>query len=119
MGIWLFRVDYKSLADIEQGFKTLKSDIEIAPVHHRLPKRLRAHSAICFIALFLQRVMRLRLKANASNHSSQSALRVLNRIQHHEIVIDNLTKKGIGKITKEQEQLLLDLGVAQPEASKM
>lgn len=110
---------YKSLADIEQGFKTLKSDIEIAPVHHRLPKRLRAHSAICFIALFLQRVMRLRLKANASNHSSQSALRVLNRIQHHEIVIDNLTKKGIGKITKEQEQLLLDLGVAQPEASKM
>jgi hypothetical protein len=28
---------YKSLADIERGFRVLKSDIEIAPVYHRLP----------------------------------------------------------------------------------
>lgn len=32
---------YKSLADIERGFRVLKSDIEIAPVHHRLPDRIR------------------------------------------------------------------------------
>ena len=34
---------YKSLADIERGFKALKSDIEIGPVYHRLPERIRAH----------------------------------------------------------------------------
>jgi len=28
---------YKALADIARGFRVLKSDIEIAPVHHRLP----------------------------------------------------------------------------------
>ena len=38
---------YKSLADIERGFRVLKSDIEIAPVHHRLPSRIRAHALIC------------------------------------------------------------------------
>ncbi len=32
---------YKALADIERGFRVLKSDIEIAPVHHRLPDRIR------------------------------------------------------------------------------
>jgi transposase len=26
---------YNSFADIERGFRVLKSDIEIAPVHHR------------------------------------------------------------------------------------
>ena len=52
---------YKSLADIERGFRVLKSDIEIGPVHHRLPERIRAHSLICFIALILYRVMRMRL----------------------------------------------------------
>lgn len=28
---------YKALADIERGFRVLKSEIEIAPVYHRLP----------------------------------------------------------------------------------
>jgi hypothetical protein len=42
---------YKGLADIERGFRVLKSDIEIAPVHHRLPDRIRAHALICFSPL--------------------------------------------------------------------
>lgn len=49
---------YKSLADIERGFRVFKSEIEIGPVYHRLPDRIRAHAATCFIALILYRVMR-------------------------------------------------------------
>ena len=41
----------------------MKSEIEIAPVFHRLPERIRAHASICFMALILYRVMRQRLKA--------------------------------------------------------
>jgi transposase len=40
---------YKSLADIERGFRVLKSDIEIGPVYHRLPKRIRSHALVCFM----------------------------------------------------------------------
>lgn len=54
---------YKSLADIERGFKVLKSEIEIGPVYHRLPERIGAHASICFMALILHRVMRNRLRA--------------------------------------------------------
>ena len=32
---------YKSLADVERGFHVLKSEIEIAPVFHRLPDRIQ------------------------------------------------------------------------------
>jgi transposase len=42
---------YKSLADIERGFKVLKSELEIGPVYHRLPEWIRVHAAICFKAL--------------------------------------------------------------------
>ena len=52
---------YKSLADIERGFRVLKSDIEIGPVYHRLPQRIRSHALVCFMALILYRVMRMRL----------------------------------------------------------
>lgn len=62
---------YKSLADIERGFKVLKSDIEIGPVYHRLPERIRAHAMICFMALVLQRVMRLRLQASKPSSAMQ------------------------------------------------
>lgn len=49
---------YKSLADIERGFRALKSDLQIAPVFHRLPQRIKAHASLCFLALILHRVMR-------------------------------------------------------------
>lgn len=48
---------YPSLADIERGFGVLKSEIDIAPVFHRLPKRIRAPALICFLALVLYRVL--------------------------------------------------------------
>jgi len=65
---------YKSLADIERGFRVLKSEIEIGPVYHRLPDRIRAHAAICFMALILYRVMRMRLQAANSELSPARAL---------------------------------------------
>ncbi|MBV6274328.1 IS1634 family transposase, partial [Alcaligenaceae bacterium CGII-47] len=70
---------YKSLADIERGFKMLKSDIEIGPVYHRRPERIRAHAYICFIALVLARVMRARLRESPvpEVHSPERALSVL------------------------------------------
>ena len=54
------------MSDIERGFRILKSEIEIAPVFHRLPKRIHAHAMICFLALILYRVLRLRLKDHGS-----------------------------------------------------
>jgi len=41
---------YKSLADIERGFRVLKSEIEIGPVFHRLPDRIRAHGTPAFVS---------------------------------------------------------------------
>ena len=78
---------YKSLADIERGFRVLKSEIEIAPVHHRLPQRIRAHAMICFIALVLQRVMRARLKQHPIKEvqSPERALSILRRVQTHRV----------------------------------
>jgi len=57
---------YQALADIERGFRVLKSDIEIAPVYHRLPERIRAHALICFLALVLHRILRRRRPRHGS-----------------------------------------------------
>ena len=97
---------YKSLADIERGFRVLKSEIEIAPVHHRLPQRIRAHAMICFMALILYRVMRTRLKMAKSPLSPERALAQLKRIQRHQIKVNDRPLTGVPTLTKEQSELL-------------
>jgi transposase len=92
----------------------LKSDIEIAPVYHRLPERIRAHALICFLALVLNRVMRLRMKANGSPYSPQRALELLSRIQKHRVQIDGKTFEGIGRIAPEQRDIFEALALPEP-----
>lgn len=106
---------YKSLADIERGFRVLKSEIEIGPIFHRLPNRIRAHAAICFIALILHRVMRMRLKASGSNFSPERALQQLRRIQHHRVTLNgSAPAAGLSNIDKEQAAILSALTVGKP-----
>jgi hypothetical protein len=105
---------YKSLADIERGFRVLKSDIEIAPVHHRLPDRIRAHALICFLALVLYRVMRMRLRARGHRASPRAALDLFTRIQKHTAHIGNRTFNGTSKTTQEQLDLFDALSLPKP-----
>ncbi len=106
---------YKSLADIERGFRVLKSDLEIAPVYHRLPERIRAHALICFMALVLYRVMRMRLKANGSKASPSTALEILRRIQQHRATVGTKAFTGVSKTTPEQLDLFTALEIKTPK----
>jgi transposase len=106
---------YKSLADIERGFKVLKSEIEIAPVFHRLPERIKAHASICFIALILYRVMRQRLKLAGSELSPETALADLRRIQRHTVSIDSAAPiHGVSTVQPRQAQALAALRIKKP-----
>ncbi len=105
---------YKSLADIERGFRVLKSEIEIAPVHHRLPQRIRAHASICFMALIMYRVMRQRLQTTKTSMSPERALSQLRRIQHHRIQVDKKPMSGISTISTQQNDLLDSLSISKP-----
>ncbi|XVJ69222.1 MAG: IS1634 family transposase [Rhizobacter sp.] len=106
---------YKSLADIERGFKVLKSEIEIAPVLHRLPERIKAHASICFMALILYRVMRQRLKLAGSELSPEAALADLRRIQRHTVSIDSGAPiHGVSTVQPRQAASLAALNIKKP-----
>jgi transposase len=110
---------YKSLADIERGFKVLKSELEIGPVYHRLPERIRAHASICFMALILHRVMRMRLRAANTGVTPERALQSLKRIQHHRVSINGAPPLcGVSSMTTEQHEVLTALKVNQPSQFK-
>jgi hypothetical protein len=107
---------YKSLADIERGFRVLKSEIEIGPVFHRLPDRIRAHASICFLALILYRVMRQRLTTAETGLSPERALDQLRRIQQHQIRINKqrISISGISKLSDLHHRVFAALDLKKP-----
>ncbi len=50
---------YKSLAQVERAFRTMKGvDLQIRPVHHWLGNRVRAHVFLCMLAYYVEFHMR-------------------------------------------------------------
>jgi hypothetical protein len=50
---------YKSLAHVERAFRSLKTvEIELRPIHHRKPDRVRAHVFLCMLAYYVEWHMR-------------------------------------------------------------
>jgi transposase len=111
---------YKSLADIERGFRVLKSDIEIGPVYHRLPKRIRAHSLVCFIALVIYRVMRMRLKANQRDESPCRLLEQLHRIHQQTVqTADGQILTGLTEMGALQKSLFSAINIPAPTPANL
>jgi hypothetical protein len=54
---------YKSLANVERAFRSLKTvDLDIRPIHHRRGRRVRAHVLLCMLAYYVEWHMRQALK---------------------------------------------------------
>lgn len=51
--------NYKSLSGVERAFRSLKTvDLQVRPIHHRLPERVRAHILLCMLAYYVEWNMR-------------------------------------------------------------
>ena len=95
--------------------QVLKSEIEIAPVYHRLPQRIRAHALVCFLALIVYRVMRQRLKLAKNELSPERALAELRKIQRHKVRINKAEPiSGITTINDAQAKVLETLNIKKP-----
>lgn len=65
---------YRDKDMVEKDFQTIKSVIELRPVHHRDDDKVRAHVTLCMLALLLERTLHHQLKGL---HSARAALEIL------------------------------------------
>ena len=111
---------YKDLADIERGFRVLKNQLEIAPVHHRRADRIRAHTLICFLALVLQRLLRHRLRESALELSPATVLERLEAIQYHTVrLVTGQVISNLGQIAPPLRQLFKAIAVEVPTRTRV
>ena len=51
--------NYKSLAEVERAFRSMKTiDLKIRPIHHHLADRVRSHIFLCMLAYYVEWHMR-------------------------------------------------------------
>ena len=67
-GLWVIRSNdetlsaedlalaYKQLMRVEEAWRTMKSGLDLRPVYHRTPERIRAHVYLCVLGLLIERV---------------------------------------------------------------
>jgi hypothetical protein len=72
---------YGNLWHIEACFRVSKNDLKIRPIYHWTPKRVRAHVAICFLALLMERYLDRQVSIRRNmNLSAQRIKDALSRV---------------------------------------
>ena len=72
---------YTQLAHVEEAFKTLKSDLDLRPIHHQIECRVEAHIFVAFLAYCLTVTLRMQLNNAAPGLTPREVLRSLAAIQ--------------------------------------
>jgi len=82
---------YHTLWKIEESFRIMKTTMEVRPIFHWRPKRIRGHFVLCFLAFLMERKMELLLKNEKDEviSSPQRIQEALNTMQLAAVVTAN------------------------------
>lgn len=76
---------YKELSEVERAFRGLKDVIEMRPVYHQKPHRVKAHVFVASLAFLLNRALEKKLKSAQIDISSEEAWQLLKTVRVVEI----------------------------------
>ena len=106
---------YKDLSEIERSFRELKDLVEMRPIYHRRPKRVRAHIFIAALAFLLARALEKKLKAATVPMSSAQALEALRTMHVVDIRVGTEIRRGVTAGNHQARQILAALGISERE----
>jgi hypothetical protein len=96
---------------IEKDFQTIKSNIEIRPIHHHTDIKLRAHVTLCVLALLAHRLLSERLRGTAKGTSAMAALETLATAHLNLVALGKRDVYTITQLTSAQDSLLAALAM--------
>lgn len=104
---------YRQLNEVERSWRTLKSEIDLRPVYHRLETRIEAHVLLCWLSLLLIRVVER--EAGKSWHRVASHLDEIHLVK---VSSKDGEAELVTRLTPEQSDLLKTLEVSPPPMLK-
>ncbi len=111
---------YMQLNDAEAAFRTLKQDLSIRPIHHRLQDRVKAHVLVCFLAYALYCTLDRLAKSKGLALTPRRILAALATIKSGDIILPlldgrELRLRRVSRPDRAQAEMLQALGLNLPE----
>jgi hypothetical protein len=101
---------YKQLAEVERAFRTLKSTLDLRPIYHRLPERIRSHVLLCWLALLLVRILE-----RETGDSWERIREELARVHLVDLSAKDGAFRVVTRLSDDQRNLLKSLQIDPPE----
>lgn len=106
---------YKDLSEVERSIRELKDLIEMRPIYHHQPKRVRAHIFVATLAFLLDRGLEKKLKAAGVPMSSSQALEALRTMHVVDIRVGSEIRRGVTTGNHQARQILAALQISDRE----
>lgn len=100
---------YKNLAEIEQNFQILKSELELRPVNHRKEETTKGHVFVCFLALYLKKEFKLQVSELLEENTFDSLLKELREIRQSKLKAGKHQTYVVNKLNSLQKKILTSL----------
>lgn len=101
---------YIQLTEVEDAFRTSKSDLSLRPVYHQLEHRVQAHILVCFIALAMWRSFEMWVQGAQMGHCGRQVLKELEPIRSMDVVLPIRDKADVRlRLVSKPEKLAADL----------
>ena len=72
---------HHDLWKIEESFRIMKSNLEVRPMFHWTPRRIKGHFVVCFLAFLVQRELEFRMRKKGIHTSTQEIQRAINSLK--------------------------------------
>ena len=108
---------YKGLWQVEETFRVTKHDMKVRPIYHWTPRRIKAHIALCFIALTCIRTLEYQVRIQYKKLSPEVIRYHLSKVEVS-ILKDLDTKKKYvlpSAITQETKKIYTTQGIKYQE----
>ena len=103
---------YKELGEVERSFRQLKDLVEMRPIYHHRPERVRAHIFVAALAFLLACALEKKLKAAGVPMSSAQALEALRTMHVVDIRVGAEIRRGVTAGNHQARQILAALGIS-------
>ena len=101
---------YIHLTEVDDAFRTSKSDLGLRPVYHQREDRVQAHILVCFLSLVLWRSLEMWMKSKGLGTCARKALKELETIRSMDVILPVKDKAEVRlRLVAKPEKLAADL----------
>lgn len=112
---------YRDLWHVEETFRIAKCTLKTRPIFHWKPHRIKVHVLICFLTLFLERFLELRLQQDGRALTPDRIRYALSQV--HSVFFEDKETNQVGKmestLSQDAENIFRVLGMSLERSASM